>query len=132
MGCTSYSQYPRVGARHAVPVCIVSLAGFAHFVRLAPTCARTILCSASAPRVRVFCSAFDFQLLIEAPDSVGTVNLFSYASTCAKNRGAFLNFVACSKLCASLIRTGSLHARPKNEIPTGKPKSNPAVTLIFG
>jgi hypothetical protein len=55
-----------------------------------------------------------------------------YPSTCARNFGAFRNFVACSKLYASLIKTGSLHARPKNEIPTGKPKSNPAVTLIFG
>jgi len=46
---------------------------------------------------------------------------FSYASACAKNRGALRNFVACSNANASLISTGSLHARPKNEIPTGKP-----------
>src|SRR6202795_1340663 len=55
-----------------------------------------------------------------------------YASTCGKNRGAFRNFVACSKPYASLIKTGSLQARPKNEIPTGKPNTNPAVTFTFG
>src|SRR4029077_12771114 len=46
---------------------------------------------------------------------------FTYGSTCAKNRGGLRNFVACSKAYASLINTGSLHARPKNEMPTGKP-----------
>jgi hypothetical protein len=49
------------------------------------------------------------------------VSWFPYDSTCSKNRGAFRNFVACSKPYASLIKTGSLHARPKNEMPTGKP-----------
>jgi hypothetical protein len=29
------------------------------------------------------------------------------------------------------MRVGSLQARPKNEIPTGRPEINPAVTLIF-
>jgi len=49
------------------------------------------------------------------------VSWFPYDSTWSKNRGAFRNFVACSKPYASLIKTGSLHARPKNEMPTGKP-----------
>jgi hypothetical protein len=55
-----------------------------------------------------------------------------YTSTCAKNRGVLRNFVACSYPYASLINTGSLHARPKKEIPTGKPHTNPAVTLMLG
>ena len=33
---------------------------------------------------------------------------------------------------AILMSVGSLQARPKNEIPTGSPKSIPAGTLIFG
>jgi len=53
--------------------------------------------------------------------SVAHATALAYASTCGKNRGALRNFVACSKEYANLINTGSLHARPKNEIPTGKP-----------
>ena len=30
------------------------------------------------------------------------------------------------------IKTGSLHARPKNEIPTGRPRKNPAGTVMCG
>ena len=40
--------------------------------------------------------------------------------------------VACSNAYANLISAGSLHARPKNEIPTGNPKTSPAGTLILG
>src|ERR1700682_673001 len=57
---------------------------------------------------------------------------YPFTSILAKNRGAFLAFVACSNPYASRINTGSLHARPKNEIPTGKPNTNPAGTLMFG
>src|SRR5271157_2256604 len=50
----------------------------------------------------------------------------------ARNRGGRRCRVACSNEYASLIRVGSLQARPKNEIPTGKPERNPAVTLMLG
>jgi hypothetical protein len=49
-----------------------------------------------------------------------------------KNRGACRAFVVCSKANARRMSVGSLHARPKNDIPTGKPEMNPAVTLILG
>jgi sporulation protein YlmC with PRC-barrel domain len=49
-----------------------------------------------------------------------------------RNAGGFLTFVSCSNPYAILISVGSLHARPKNEMPTGSPKTNPAGTLIFG
>ena len=55
-----------------------------------------------------------------------------YISTLSKNLGAFRARVACSNAYAILINVGSLHARPKNETPTGIPKTNPAGTLIFG
>ena len=37
-----------------------------------------------------------------------------------------------SKPLASLISVGSLHARPKKEIPTGSPNTKPAGTLMLG
>ncbi len=37
-----------------------------------------------------------------------------------KNRGACRALVACSNEYANLINVGSLHARPKKDIPTGK------------
>ena len=49
-----------------------------------------------------------------------------------KNLGAWRAFVACSNEYASLISVGSLQARPKNEIPTGRPEIKPAVTLMLG
>jgi hypothetical protein len=48
------------------------------------------------------------------------------------NRGACRAFVACSKEYANLIKVGSLQARPKNEMPTGKPERKPAITLMLG
>src|SRR5260370_5455772 len=38
----------------------------------------------------------------------------------AKNCGARRALVACSNANANLIKVDSLHARPKNEIPTGR------------
>jgi hypothetical protein len=49
-----------------------------------------------------------------------------------KNFGDFRTLVACSNPYARLINVGSLHARPKNEIPTGKPKTYPIGTLTLG
>ena len=40
--------------------------------------------------------------------------------------------VACSYEYAILISAASLHARPKNESPTGRPKMNPMGTLMLG
>jgi hypothetical protein len=44
--------------------------------------------------------------------------------------GAFRALVACSNANAIFNSVGSLHARPKNEIPTGSPNRLPAVTLF--
>ena len=49
-----------------------------------------------------------------------------------KNSGRFLAIVACSNAYANLISVGSLQARPKNAIPTGKPATNPAGTVMLG
>ena len=46
--------------------------------------------------------------------------------------GGRLAFTACSKPYASLSSTGSLQAGPKNEMPTGRPRTKPAGTLICG
>src|SRR6185369_89271 len=48
------------------------------------------------------------------------------------NAGGRRCFVACSYAYASLISSGSLQARPKNEIPTGKPRKKPAGTVMCG
>src|SRR3989442_245882 len=65
----------------------------------------------------------------------------SHASRChvsclhrpvAKNRGALRALVACSNANASFSSTGSLNARPKNEIPSGRPKTSPAGTVMLG
>ena len=40
-------------------------------------------------------------------------------------------FVACSNANAMAINCGSLHAVPTNEIPTGKPRTNPAGTVMW-
>jgi hypothetical protein len=48
------------------------------------------------------------------------------------NRGGLLAWIVCSKPYAIFSRVGSLHARPKNETPTGKPKTNPAGTVTSG
>lgn len=45
-----------------------------------------------------------------------------------KNRGGRLCLVACSNEYAKRNSAGSLHARPKNEIPTGSPCTCPAGT----
>jgi len=50
----------------------------------------------------------------------------------AKNCGGVRAFVACSKAYANRMSTASDHARPKNDIPTGKPKTNPAGTVMLG
>ncbi len=42
---------------------------------------------------------------------------------CGANVGGWRCFVACSYAYASLISVGSLHARPKNDIPTGRPRT---------
>ena len=52
--------------------------------------------------------------------------------TVGKNRGGLRAWVSCSKAYASLSRVGSLQARPKNEMPIGRPKASPAGTVIFG
>jgi len=56
----------------------------------------------------------------------------NYWATVGMNCGAFLALVSCSNPYAILNSVGSLHARPKNEMPTGKPKMNPAGTVISG
>ena len=53
-------------------------------------------------------------------------------SAVLRNFGAFRCFVACSKANASLIRVGSLHARPKNDNPAGSPNTEPIGTVICG
>ena len=58
--------------------------------------------------------------------------LYTRTSAVGRNLGGLLNFVACSNEYASLMSTGSLHARPKKEIPTGRPKTNPAGTVTLG
>ena len=50
----------------------------------------------------------------------------------ARKRGARRWRVACSKAYAMRIRVGSLHARPKNETPTGRPWTKPAGTVTLG
>src|SRR5580692_5084993 len=58
---------------------------------------------------------------------------YALSSIVGKNFGDVLTFVACSNEYASLISTPSLHARPKNEIPTGSaPNANPAGTVTLG
>src|SRR6202050_4156564 len=52
--------------------------------------------------------------------------------TLSKNPGGLRALVTCSNAYASLISVGSLHALPKNEIPTGKPATNPAGTVMWG
>lgn len=49
-----------------------------------------------------------------------------------KNRGGLRVWIVCSKLYAIFSSVGSLQARPKKLIPTGKPKTNPAGTVISG
>jgi hypothetical protein len=49
-----------------------------------------------------------------------------------KNLGGFRDRVACSKAYANLRSVGSLHSSPKNEIPIGNPKTNPAGTVMLG
>jgi hypothetical protein len=46
--------------------------------------------------------------------------------------GALRCFVACSKAYARAISFASLHAAPTNEIPHGKPCTNPAGTVMCG
>src|SRR5690348_3864177 len=53
-------------------------------------------------------------------------------STVRANPGRRRAFLACSKLYASFSNIGSLHADPKNEIPTGKPRTKPAGTVMCG
>ncbi len=53
-------------------------------------------------------------------------------SAVARNRGGLRDLVSPSKAWASFKSTGSLHARPKNEIPTGSPRTRPAGTVMLG
>jgi hypothetical protein len=53
-------------------------------------------------------------------------------SAVAKNFGGFRKSVACSNAYANLSNVGSLHARPKKDIPTGNPDTNPAGTVTLG
>ena len=53
-------------------------------------------------------------------------------SVTGRNRGGLRCFVACSKAYASFRSTGSLQARPKNDIPTGRPNTDPAGTVMLG
>lgn len=46
-----------------------------------------------------------------------------YSSAVGRNFGAWRTRVACSKAYAMRMRTGSLHARPEKEIPTGRPRT---------
>src|SRR5579859_645351 len=55
-----------------------------------------------------------------------------FSGRVAAKPGALRSLVACSNANAILMSVGSLHARPKNEIPTGMPWTNPAGTLRFG
>jgi hypothetical protein len=59
-------------------------------------------------------------------------SLVNYISTVSKNFGGLRECVACSKAYAYLRSAGSLHAAPKNDIPTGNPKTNPAGTVMLG
>src|SRR5579859_7442770 len=49
-----------------------------------------------------------------------------------KNLGGLRPCTVCSNPYAIFSNVGSLQARPKNEIPTGKPNTNPAGTVISG
>ena len=52
------------------------------------------------------------------------------ARAVGKHFGGARNFVAWSNAKASLSSVGSLHARPKNELPTGSPETNPAGAVL--
>jgi hypothetical protein len=58
-------------------------------------------------------------------------HLFVYAAV-GKNFGVLRALVACSNEYAILIRVPSENARPKNEIPIGSSRANPAGTVMFG
>lgn len=58
--------------------------------------------------------------------------MIRYNFTLAKNSGPFRTFVNCSNPYAIFNNVPSLHARPKNETPTGNPNTNPAGTVISG
>src|SRR5207253_3428695 len=64
-------------------------------------------------------------------DGLG-VNSKDHTFALGKNWGVLLAFVSCSTPEAIFSSTGSLQARPKNESPAGKPKMNPAGTVISG
>ena len=68
-----------------------------------------------------------------ACDSEGLIRSSFYcAASVGMNVGARRCFVACSYAYAILIRTFSLYARPKKEIPTGRLCMSPAGTVICG
>ena len=54
------------------------------------------------------------------------------AVTDFKYSGARRCFVACSNAYAIAINFGSLHAVPTNEMPTGRPLTKPAGTVMCG
>src|SRR5262245_26882722 len=49
-----------------------------------------------------------------------------------RKRGGRRALVACSKANAMRNNLGSVQARPKNEIPTGRPNTKPAGTVMLG
>src|SRR5688572_8827194 len=55
-----------------------------------------------------------------------------HASSVGRNFGGTRRLVACSNPYAIRISVGSLHGRPKNDSPTGRPKTYPAGTVMFG
>lgn len=56
----------------------------------------------------------------------------TFKSAVGRNFGIRRNFVDCSNANASFRSVGSLHALPKNEIPTGNPNTEPAGTVTLG
>ena len=64
--------------------------------------------------------------------TLAKANQLTHSFRVGKNLGGLRPWIVCSSPNAIFSRVGSLHARPKNEIPTGKPKTNPAGTVISG
>src|SRR3954468_23838201 len=71
-------------------------------------------------------------LISDDQELAGSVRPMPQIFAVSRNCGFCRAFTSCSNPYAIFRSTASLHARPKNEIPTGSPKINPAGTLIFG
>jgi len=74
---------------------------------------------------------FDSQVPFN-PSNFLFMGFTAQTSAVVKNFGGLRECVACSKAYANFSSAGSLHARPKNEMPTGNPKTNPAGTVMLG